>query len=192
MSGCSAPEDSETTASDTTPSVEATTAPVTESEAETPEPSPEPTFDESFGPHPLPTLPPETLVGDEEGAVAYVGYFLALMDYAATTGDLSEWNENTFETCYFCDLTRTQIEGVWDSGYAHFQTPTLSEVISIERITDDGVYNVTADVTFGESFDLGPEGDVVNEADASERRTSFLVEQLEDSSWILYEAGRAS
>lgn len=192
MSGCSAPEDSETTASDTTPSVEATTAPVTESEAETPEPSPEPTFDESFGPHPLPTLPPETLVDDEDGAAAFVEYFMALKDYTSTTGDLETWDKHSHETCEYCVAGRTQIAGIWEADFQHFQKPTISEVVSVEQITDDGVYKVTADISIGESFDQSPTGRVINEIGASELRAAFLVEMLADGTWVVYEAGTAS
>ena len=134
-----------------------------------------------------------TLTDNEEGAIAYVEYFIALSDYAATTGDMELWNSYSHESCQFCAGLRDGIGAIIEAGYVQrVEATQIIAVHSAEEIDSSGVYEVVVDLRLGRSFDVGPEGKVVNEVGSSEVRSTFLVERLDDGSWITYEAGETS
>lgn len=156
-------------------------------------PSPEPSDEPFYGPHPAPTLTGATLIDDEAGAIAFVEYFVALMDYAVTTGDLERWELYSDDDCQFCTNLSESIAPIFDAGYVHRTDPTLiTGTPTVEEVTSDGVYLVSVELVIGRSFDQSEAGEIFNEAAGSNQHSGFLVERLDGGSWVVYEVGAIS
>jgi hypothetical protein len=113
-------------------------------------PSPSPSASESTpsdgGGHPstAPALPAKARTNDEAGAVAFVRYYVRVVNHAAATGDVADLRV-VAARCSDCQELANLLESTWSSGGSITPTPmwTLRGVDSIGGAT--GV--VTAAIT---------------------------------------------
>ena len=82
------------------------------SAVESPEPSPTATSEIVEAP----VRPVEMERSDEAGAVAAATYFLSLFDYVMQTGDLTEWDSVSAQSCGFCVNVHDDAQEIYGTG----------------------------------------------------------------------------
>ena len=107
LTGCTASDQPVATPSPatTTSATTTTTAPATPTVPPTTTPPP-----------PLPTLPAEAHGMTNEGAVAFVGYWFELANYAQSTGDAGPLMSESLEKCMTCESVHQQITDSYSNG----------------------------------------------------------------------------
>lgn len=138
--------------------------PVASSPSETaPEPSPTPTPTPTETPVAAPEPPPELERTDEVGAAAAAEYFLELYGYVMQTGDVTQWDAMTFETCQFCGRTRNLAVSINEAGEA-FTGSVITPGSTFVHPFDDliGAYPVDVDFTQSPSEHRGANGELIN------------------------------
>jgi len=63
-----------------------------------------------------PTKPPEMERNDEVGAVAAAEYFMELHEWVYATGDLTEWDRLSGQTCAFCSNVHDAVHDSYADG----------------------------------------------------------------------------
>jgi len=152
------------------------------SESATPTPSPTPAADVTVPPE----RPAAMATPSAEGAAAAASYFISLYPYVLATGDLTEWNAMSTETCDFCTNTRTEVDQLQSAG--------LRSIGGVEVMSASGKalgshnwYAADLSVRMAPSTDVEADGTVVATNDGGEYDLNFAMTWSDR--WIIDSAG---
>ena len=109
-----------------------------------------------------------------EGAAAAASHFLQLYPYAFATGDVTEWNEMSAESCTFCSEVRDEVSALHAAGRRSLGGVTVLEA----RGTDLGAnnwYAARVKVRIEPSVDLDSNDAVVSEDEGGEHDLDFAM-----------------
>ncbi len=171
VTGCSADEPAEPEPT--------TTTTVEDEPTETPEPTPTET-----GPA-KPKRPAAMEQEDAEGAAAAAEYYLELYPYVMATGDTSEWDAMSHETCESCKGLLEDARTRADDGDVFEGGMTVATVIeTYKRDEPTGIFPLDVEVVQEPVQILSTGGDVLYSEDRSifERRVEM---GLQDGAWIV-------
>ena len=191
VAGCGGRGDDDGSA---TPSVTASAGP--SAEASTPEPTgaettpePTPTDPWAMGP-PAVTLPMQ--YDNEEGAVAFVEYYIELTNYSYAELDTSELEKWADVDCVGCNSTIENVSALQDGGYSVAGGRTaIDTVLSVESIPNEAAYEVTVTQTSGEAQMLDQEGTAVRTDPPATYDVDFVVTYNGPYDWTMVAFGDA-
>ncbi|MFT4188665.1 MAG: DUF6318 family protein [Aeromicrobium sp.] len=142
---------------------------------------------EPIEPDPTPTpvepvLPEAAKENTEDGALAFLEHYLAVMDYASSTGDVTQLTELSHPECTGCrtyiDLYTDYYEG---GGWFKGGDQTLDNT-AIQMI--DGEVLITADISLTAGSSQAPDADVPSQHKASTEQVTHGMFWVEDR-WLL-------
>ncbi|MPV50039.1 hypothetical protein GCG21_08475 [Pseudactinotalea sp. HY160] len=151
-----------------------TEPPTTEQTTPNEEPVPEP------NPLPKPERPAAMDDTGAKGAIAAAEYFLELHNYAASTGDISDFQAMGRDACDFCNAMTATFKDVysndgWIVGIsAHISNPVATRTI------DDLAYEVAFDLNLDSGASYTNEGLVKRYGESQEVGTRIVVQHFAD------------
>ena len=137
-------------------------------------------------PEPLPRPPhPRDLTGEdsEENAVRAAEYFVALMNYAHSTGDVEPLREVSADSCEPCHAFIADVEDLYDDGgYAVGNVVSLGEPAA-SRSGDGQAWEVAVDWELSDGVRVPAEGEtiVLEPLTLADQR---LAVELQDGEWV--------
>ena len=147
-----------------------------------------PTAAASPSPTPIvaPVRPAEMERSDEVGALAAAEYFMELYAYTFRTGDLTEWNAVSGQTCGFCSNARAEVERVYGAG-GRFVGGGLEDLDEVRVVGVDEqlvVFGVQLRYAYAEGSEVSAAADVVDQIAPDE---GYVVLDVAPSvrGWIL-------
>lgn len=145
--------------------------------------SPTPSVDPSPTPTPmaLPTPAPEFAEPTPEGAIAAGTQFVALYDYAFSSGDSGPLMAMSAEGCEFCAYVRDQVQEMVDGGYASIREPAAVVSSDSTEIREDEWFRVQLRVEQGPLATRMPDGRREQTSDGSTVDFIFAISWLGDS-----------
>ncbi|MBO1752457.1 hypothetical protein J4G33_11660 [Actinotalea sp. BY-33] len=155
-----------------------TAAPTTAAPTPSPEPS-EPVAE-------APTRPEAMDSSDEAGAVAAAEYFMELFAYVLATGDTTDWNAVTVESCILCTNVRERAETLHASGGMRGGGVSVHSSQLIGTDTTINARAVEVDYTFSAGEELDASGETT-EVLAEESGTAVLDVSFTEQGWVLLE-----
>ncbi|WP_250444832.1 DUF6318 family protein [Actinotalea sp. C106] len=161
---------------------EPTTPPATTAPTAAPTPSPEPSEPVAVAP----TRPAAMDRADEAGAVAAAKYFLELFAYVLSTGDTTEWDAVTIESCSLCTNVRERAVTLHASGGMRGGGVSIHSSRVIGTDTTINARAVEVDYTFGAGEELDAAGETA-ETLAEESGTAVLDVSFTEQGWVLLE-----
>jgi hypothetical protein len=98
---------------------------------------------------------------DETSAVATAKYFMELYEYAMRSGDLTEWNYVSGQTCKFCENTAAHVAAIYTAGH-HLTGRTMEITDGTVRAFDEqmGVYSVLVSYTVAPGAEVDASGSI--------------------------------
>ncbi|WP_046529227.1 DUF6318 family protein [Cellulomonas sp. FA1] len=154
--------------------------------AATPTPSTTPTATTSPTAAPTPTpmrFPtPDPAIAEPtpEGAIAAGTQFLALYDYAYSTGDAAPLLEMSAEGCVFCTSTRDEVRAMVEDGYASLREPASVVWSDSAEIREDEWFRVHLRVEQGPLFTIASDGSRHQTSDGGTVDLIFAMSWLGD------------
>lgn len=145
-------------------------APLTTSPTADPSPSSEPTTDVTAPPE----RPAEMATRGPDGAAAAASYFMALYPYALATGDLTEWDAMSADTCDFCAKTRSEVQRLEAAGRRSMGDVTVLSATGRDLGGNDW-FSADLSVRIHPSVDVDTEGKVVDEHDGGTYVVNFAL-----------------
>jgi len=114
-------------------------------------------------PLPSPPYPPDLRAEDsEENAVLAAEYFVALMNYAHSTGDTAPLRQVSADSCEPCHAFITDVEDLYDDGgYAVGNVVSLGEPAP-SRSKDGNAWEVAVDWNLSEGVRVPAEGETID------------------------------
>ncbi|MCL3860985.1 DUF6318 family protein [Actinotalea sp. K2] len=145
-----------------------------------PSPSPAPEVDTVLAPQRTPEMERD----DGVGAAAAAQYFLHLFTYVLATGDLTEWDEVTWEECQSCAAIRDDVLRVYGGG-GHFAPGVISIESAVAGPRHELLGGFLVEVAF--SLVAGAEYDAAGQevATATEQESTVGVDVIWQGQWIL-------
>lgn len=121
-----------------------------------------------------------------EGAAAAASYLMQLYPYVLATGDLSEWDALSADTCDFCVNTRDEVERLRSAGLRSLGGVTIRSAVG-KDLGANGWHTATLDVEIAPSQDLDATGSVVATTDGGSYRLDVALTWSDR--WIIDSAG---
>ena len=120
--------------------------------------SPTPTSDPTPTPMALPTPPTVMAEPTTDGAIAAGTHFVALYDYAFSSGDAGPLMAMSAEGCEYCGYVRDQVQEMVDGGYQSIRTPIQVVASNSTEIREDEWFRVHLRVEQGPLVTVAPDG----------------------------------
>jgi hypothetical protein len=136
------------------------------------------TADAAPTPLAFPTPDPAIAEPTPEGAVAAGTQFLALYDYAFSTGDSAPLLEMSAEGCEYCTYVGDKVQEMVDAGHASIREPAQVVWSDSTEIREDEWFRVHLRVEQGPLFTLLPDGTREQTSDGS------MVDMIFAVSWV--------
>ncbi|MBD7920002.1 hypothetical protein H9657_17155 [Cellulomonas sp. Sa3CUA2] len=129
-------------------------------ESPTAAPSPSVTATASPAPTPMafPTPAPEYAEPTPEGAIAAATHFIALYDYAFSTGDAGPLAAMSADGCEYCVHVRDQVQAMVDGGFSSIRDPARIQASDSTEIREDEWFRVFLRVEQGPLVTVMPDG----------------------------------
>ena len=126
----------------------------------------------------FPTPDPAIAEPTPEGAVAAGTQFLALYDYAYSTGDAAPLLAMSAEGCEYCTYVGDKVQEMVDGGYASIREPSRVMWSDSAEIREDEWFRVHLRVEQGALFTVSPDGAREQTSDGS------IVDMIFAVSWV--------
>lgn len=139
-----------------------------------------------------PVMPEEAKADSKAGAIAFVKYYVELINHAQATGTVDQLLAAESVDCKSCASGRKYIANVYDSG-GHIEGGELAVTIlsSLRNVSLKG-WTIDAQLTFGPQTVVRPTASPSNEQlDGGETPVTFLVSRR-SAGWTVSEWTRAS
>ena len=120
--------------------------------------SPTPTSDPTPTPMALPTPPTVMAEPTTDGAIAAGTHFVALYDYAFSSGDAGPLMAMSAEGCEYCATVRDQVQEMVDGGYSTEADPLRVVLSDSTEIREDEWFRVQLRVEQGEVTTVAADG----------------------------------
>lgn len=99
-----------------------------------------------------------------DGAAAAASYLMELYPYVLATGDLTEWDVLSADTCDFCANTRAEVQELVAAGQRSVGGITILSATG-KDLGANGWYSATVEVDLAPSEDIDSSGAVVGSND---------------------------
>ena len=117
-----------------------------------------------------------------DGAASAATHFMTLYRYAYATGDVTEWDALSSDTCDFCASTREGATRVASSG-ARIEGGEITVTSAAGTEVDPGRwYSATLTVSEAPSREIAASGDVVKSSEGGDYEF-FLALSFVDGGW---------
>lgn len=130
-----------------------------------------------------PPLPPEANEHSADGAAAFVEYWIAVFNYAATTGDTKALDAASDVECLSCQRIIRRFAGLRDNG-GHSGNPNWQPTVTSSQLVA-GTFHVMVDITSSDYMykrnSATPEGIVK----AAEYRDRYQLRWTEEG-WVVH------
>ena len=147
-----------------------------------PSPSPTPT------PMERPVEPAAMSKPTPEGAIAAATHFLALYDYAFSSGDSAPLMAMSADGCEYCTYVRDEVEVMVDGGWTSIADPLQVIDSSSTEIREDEWFRVHLTVEQGPVVAVASDGTRHQTSDGSVRDFIFAISWIGDR-WQVQAAG---
>jgi len=153
-----------------------------------PEPTP-PTEPSTSAAVAAPVLPPEAKAQTAAGAIAFVRYHFATIDYAYATGDTAPLAAASHPECAPCAAVKGMIDATYSAGgsWQHENTNVIRIVVPEGEPL--GAVNVGATYSSEASNELDATGREVRVFPAAVVEDELLVLVPDGSSWLMFDYG---
>ncbi|MGY2873811.1 hypothetical protein ACVW00_001001 [Marmoricola sp. URHA0025 HA25] len=136
-----------------------------------------------------PVLPEEAKANTKAGAVAFVKYYVELINHAQATGDVGSLQAVEAKECRSCANARETLNTIYGAG-GHIEGGALSaSITSAARRPDPGEWTVFAAVSFGPQKVIRPDGSTSLKGG---RSVMTLVVRYQNAAWLVDQWSRGS
>src|SRR5699024_4021356 len=143
-------------------------------------------------PLPLPDYPEDLTAEDTaENAILAAEYFLELMNYIQSTGDVAPFEEVAAQSCESCEnFIATQTDRYESGGFLVGSGGRLVSPIG-ERTSDGLAWQISADWDVSDGIKFAPDDGVINIQGTLLAQFRIGVQLVSDS-WVMLDFARAS
>ncbi|UJP39473.1 DUF6318 family protein [Cellulomonas palmilytica] len=131
--------------------------------------------------------PPAALTGptSEESAADVAVYFLRSFPYAASTGDLTAWEQLSGPACQYCEAIRQAIDEIYSAGNRSTGGAIDVGVVETQRRRGSDTFIVTLTMRQYPSQTLSPTGEVIEDFPDTKVFRPLVEVQSTPEGWVV-------
>lgn len=137
---------------------------------------------------PEPTMPPEAREQTAEGAAAFAQYYLELVEFAYSTGEVATLESLASPDCEFCEVTTQNISTIYDRG-GRIEGVDISISSPVATPPDANGSVVTMLYSETASRAVAADGSTINETPAVAEKAIEIYLLTSGDRWLVFGIG---